>query len=104
MKRTTKLLAHMRSSVSMYIGSHNLKLLAAFLGGFEHALEMIGEPEREFLEAMQRHVESRFPVNISRSWEDIVIFYRANESEAVAQFWKVVDEIIDESNTSTNSQ
>jgi hypothetical protein len=90
-------LQEMRPRIAMYVGSNSLPKLAAFLRGYEHAVVKFGiAPHENFLTGFQDWISRRFSVSISKSWEEIISFYSANDREAMERFWESLDEYLTE--------
>jgi len=93
MNPTTELLHEMRGRVPMYVGSNSIAKLAAFLRGYQYALERQGlGQEDKFLSDFQEMVQDRYGVKISKAWEDIVQFQSSDDDESMAMFWRLYDE------------
>jgi hypothetical protein len=93
------LLREMRGRLPMYLGSNSLAKLATFLRGYAYALEKQGiHPQADFLSALQDSVEARYPVNVSRSWEAILLFHSVDDNEAIDLFWRIFDDLCAQGN------
>jgi hypothetical protein len=93
MNSVVDLLQEMRGRIPMYVGSNSIVKLAAFLGGFQYALEKQGLGLNDtFLSDFQEMVQDRYGVKISKAWEDIIQFQSSDENEAMETFWRLFDE------------
>jgi hypothetical protein len=78
----------------MYVGSNSIVKVAAFLGGFQYALEKLGLGQGDnFLSDIQELVQDRYEVKISQSWENIILFQSSDDNEAMDIFWRLFDEV-----------
>jgi hypothetical protein len=94
------LLQEIRPRPGIYIGNNSVKELAAFLRGFSYAAQKFGIADNDrFLEDFQEWIAGRFKVEIPRGWEDIILFYSVDESEAMQRFWELLDEYLAVSKT-----
>ena len=77
----------------MYIGTNSIAKLAAFLRGYQYALEQhsLGQDDN-FLAALQEMAQSRFGVKISKAWEEILLFHSSDDNEAMDFFWRLYDD------------
>ena len=83
--------------MALYVGSNSLPKLAAFLRGYEHALRKFGiATDDHFLRHFQEWITKYFSVSISKSWEDIISFHSADDSEAMERFWELLDKYLAE--------
>ncbi len=99
MSHISALLHEMRGRLGMYLGTTSITKLAAYLRGYDDALERLGASE-EFLTAFGDWVQNRYSTT-KLSWEDAILAQCGNgEVEAIAKFWELVDEL----NSSTPGQ
>ena len=85
------LLDEMRGRLGMFLGSTSLTKLAAFLRGYDYALEKCGGGSDPFLAAFRDWIQRRYQIT-SRSWENVVLDHSADEVDAVRLFWELLAE------------
>lgn len=96
-------LNEMRGRLGMFLGTTSLTKLAAFLRGYEHALDKYHVCPRDPLLAEFRDwVQRRFHTE-KHSWEDLILMQSANETEAVETFWELFDQFQRETQDRTAS-
>src|SRR5437868_4532042 len=94
MSQLLTLLNEMRGRQGMYLGSPSIIKLAAFLRGFDHAVEKHGNGKSDpFLSEFRDWVQRRYATN-NRSWEEVILAHSNNEAQAVDQFWLLFDEFL----------
>jgi hypothetical protein len=92
----------MRGRLGMYIGTPSLTRLAAFLRGYEHALQAHGiSGADEFLPDFRDWIHKRFGSS-QRSWEETIVLHSADEAEAMKRFWELLDEYLDDRKLSSS--
>jgi hypothetical protein len=93
------LLREMRGRrLAMYVGEVSLSKLADFLRGFDYAIEKLGHGRDTLLEDFRKWIQQKkfatpqgwYP----QSWETAILARSAGEAEAVAEFWKLLDEFL----------
>jgi len=85
------LLDDMRGRLGMFLGSTSLTKLAAFLRGYDYALEKCGGGSDPFLGAFRDWIQRRYQT-MSRSWENVILDHSSDEVDAVRLFWELLDE------------
>lgn len=86
------LLTEMRGRLGMYLGVSSIVRLAAFLRGYEMAMERFGSGTAgSFLPAFRDWIHQRFQ-SCQHSWEDTILLHSADEADAVKRFWELLDE------------
>jgi len=90
-----KLLNEMRGhcSVAIYVGETSLVKLADFLRGYEHALYRTGMEHDQFLADFRDWIQHRFG-STKHGWEQLIVMNSANDGEALAHFWRLLDEFL----------
>ena len=96
------LLQEMRGRLGMYIGTPSLTRLAAFLRGYEQALQTHGiSAANEFLPDFRDWIHKRFGSS-QRSWEETIVLHSADEAEAMKRFWELLDEYLEDHEVSSS--
>ena len=96
MSHILPLLNEMRGRLGMYIGTSSLTKLAAFLRGYDYAVEKCsGKKTDPFLGEFRDWVHNRFQ-STSQSWEDTILSHSADEADAVERFWELLGEYLKE--------
>ena len=92
MANVLSLLKEMRGRLGMYVGDTSLTKLAAFVRGYDYALEKLapGESDR-FLAEFRDWIHQRFQSS-QRSWEETILLHSRDEADAVRHFWELLDE------------
>jgi hypothetical protein len=94
------LLNEMRGRLGMYVGETSLKKLAAFLRGYDYALEKHTGRLDPFLGAFRDWVHRRFQSS-ALSWENVLLRRSTDETQAVELFWRLLDEYLEEQESTT---
>ena len=87
------LLQEMRGRLGMYLGTSSLGRLAAFLRGYDLAVERLTGQRDPFLPAFRDWVHQRFHSS-HQSWEETIQSHSGSETEAVKHFWALLDEYL----------
>ena len=96
MSQVLSLLKQMRGRLGMYVGASSVIRLAAFLRGYDLALEQFGGAAADpFLPAFRDWIHQRFQSS-QHSWEDTILRHNADEADAMKRFWELLDEFIKE--------
>jgi hypothetical protein len=85
------LLAEMRGRLAMYVGETSLTKLAAFLRGYDYALEKVGRKSDPFLPDFRDWIHRHFQT-ATHSWEDTILLHSADQEAAVEHFWRLLDQ------------
>lgn len=95
MSPMVKLLNEMRGhcSVAIYVGETSLLKLADFLRGYEYALYKTGVEHDQFLADFRDWIQHRF-VSTKHGWEQLIVMNSANDGDAIAHFWRLLDEFL----------
>lgn len=91
------LIEKIKKAPSMYLGRHSIICLQAFLSGYSVAKYELGEqPTNEDLDfsSFPEWIRKKFNVQTSQSWANIILFYSEDESKALDNFFKLLDEFI----------
>jgi hypothetical protein len=96
MSQVLCLLNEMRGRLGMYLGKTSLTGLAAFLRGYDYAVEQFGGGARDrFLLDFRDWIHGRFQTT-EHSWEDTILLHSADEADAVRYFWELLDQYLQE--------
>ena len=96
MPEVLTLLKEIRGRLGMYVGASSIVRLAAFLRGYELAMEKFGGGAADpFLPAFRDWIHHRFQSS-QHSWEDTILLHSADEADAVKRFWELLDEFVKE--------
>jgi cytochrome P450 len=94
-----ELLQKIRKRPDLYLGKPSLEHLQVFLDGYTFARRQLNLPlteqEQEF-EKFQIWIEHKFNLPDTQSWTKIILFYSANERDALQRFFELLDEFIQE--------
>jgi hypothetical protein len=101
MSPVLSLLKEMRGRLGMYLGTPSIIRLAAFLRGYELAIEKLGDGSRDpLLPAFRHWIHQRFQSS-QHSWEETILLHSSNEDDALKRFWGLFDEFTRESQPET---
>ena len=95
MSHILPLLKEMRGRLGMFIGTPSLSRLAAFLRGYDLAMQKSGSGTDPFLANFRDWVHNHLQTT-SLSWEDAILEESSGEADAVKQFWKLLDKFLRE--------
>ena len=91
------LLQRIKERPAMYLGSRSITCLNAFLNGYLGARHDMGVPrtqqEIEF-EEFQEWIRKKFRITSSQSWAKIILFYSADEREALDKFFDLFEKFL----------
>lgn len=89
------MLQSIKQRPGMYLGKCSITRLHSFLIGYMGARQDLGLPtteqETEF-DKFQEWVQERFDIKSSHSWNDIILFYSADERDALNKFFELFEE------------
>src|SRR5258708_6481669 len=89
-----RMLQEIRRRPGMYIGSPSITRLAAFMRGYAHAAETFGNQGADpFLAEFRDWIHKRFG-STRQSWEDTILQHSSDESDAMGNFGKLLDEFL----------
>ena len=78
-------------SVAVYVGKTSLLKLADFLQGYEYALQKLGVEDSSLLADFRDWIQQRFGTS-KQSWEQLIVTQCGSDVDAVAEFWRLMDE------------
>lgn len=96
------LLLKMRGRVAMYLGQQSLVRLAAFLRGYDLAIND-RRAQDCFLSDFRDWVHQRYGAS-NRSWEDTISSACKDQEEALQVFWSLFDEFLKVSQNGTSGE
>jgi hypothetical protein len=76
----------------MFIGENSLTRFAAFIRGYDFALDELGQPAEPFFEGFQSWVVQRLRMPDCYGWDTAILRYCHSEAEALNLFWELLDE------------
>ncbi|MFB2894124.1 hypothetical protein ACE1CI_14535 [Aerosakkonemataceae cyanobacterium BLCC-F50] len=85
-----EMLQEIKKRPGMYLGKRSISRLRSFLDGYMGAREDLGLPrteqEQEF-NGFQEWIQERFSITSSHGWDSIILFYSADERDALEKFF-----------------
>ena len=89
-----EMLQEIKKRPGMYLGKRSITRLRSFLDGYMGAREDLGLPrteqEKEFNE-FQEWIQQRFNITSSHGWDSIILFYSADERDALDKFFELFE-------------
>lgn len=89
-----EMLQEIEKRPGMYLGKRSITRLRSFLDGYMGAREDLGLPqteqEREF-NGFQEWIQERFNITSSHGWDSIILFYSADERDALDKFFELFE-------------
>lgn len=99
MKSLKKILLEIKDRPALYLGCNTISCLKAFLSGWylrdPNDDEII---DSDIMEKFQIWVTETFDVKTSHSWDKILLFYSADEYEALNKFFEYFEEFCQKNN------
>jgi hypothetical protein len=102
-----QLIDRIKKRPGMYLGKPSIIRLKSFLDGYMGAREDLGFPlteQEEKFNYFQEWIQTRFKITSSHSWADSILFYSADDKEALNQFFELFDQFIKIENSGFNSE
>lgn len=94
-----ELLGSLKKRPGMYLGSASITRLDILLRGYSLARREVGilptESEKEF-EGFQSWVQEKYGIKTGQSWSKIILFYSIDEPEALAKFFGLYEEYLNQ--------
>ncbi|MGA9382477.1 MAG: hypothetical protein WBV73_27265 [Phormidium sp.] len=88
------LLERIKQRPGMYLGKCSITRLRMLLDGYGMARMELGLPrteqEREF-NGFQEWIQERFSITSSHGWDSIILFYSADERDALDKFFELFE-------------
>ncbi|MBW4635363.1 MAG: hypothetical protein KME30_26765 [Iphinoe sp. HA4291-MV1] len=89
-----EMLQSIKQYPGMYLGKSSITCLKSFLDGYTAARQDLGlsltEQERQF-EKFQEWIQERFEMKSSHGWDSIILFYSADEKDALNNFFELFE-------------
>ncbi|AFZ23136.1 hypothetical protein Cylst_0809 [Cylindrospermum stagnale PCC 7417] len=89
-----EMLERIKQRPGMFLGNCSITRLRAFLDGYMGSREDLGLPatqqELEFNQ-FQEWIQTRFKITSSHGWDSIILFYSADERDALNNFFELFD-------------
>ncbi|MCL1471088.1 hypothetical protein [Argonema antarcticum] len=89
-----EMLQEIKKRPGMFLGRCSITRLRSFLDGYMGAREDLGLPptdqEREF-NGFQDWIQKRYNITSSHGWDSIILFYSADERDALDNFFKLFE-------------
>ncbi|MCL1462874.1 hypothetical protein [Argonema galeatum] len=89
-----EMLQEIKKRPGIFLGRSSITRLRSFLDGYMGAREDLGLPrtdqEREF-NNFQDWIQKRYNITSSHSWNEIILFYSADERDALDNFFKLFE-------------
>jgi hypothetical protein len=91
------LIRQIRKAPSMYLGQNSILCLQAFLSGYSVAQYELGATltaNDEDFQQFGEWIRTRFQVQTSQSWANIILFYAEDERSALERFFDLFEEFV----------
>ncbi|NJL61390.1 MAG: hypothetical protein HC903_05610 [Methylacidiphilales bacterium] len=88
------LLQSIKKRPGMYLGKCSISRLRSFLDGYMLARQEFGLPttqEETDFDKFQEWIQERFKIESSHGWDSIILFYSADERDALDNFFELVE-------------
>ena len=97
-----EMLQRIKQRPGMFLGECSITRLRAFLDGYMGSRSDLGLPptqqELEFNQ-FQEWVQTRFKISSSHGWDSIILFYSADERDALNNFFELFDQFCNSENS-----
>ena len=94
-----ELLDKIRNRPGLYLGTNSIERLAAFLNGYyfcRKSFEFPSSKQDQIWFAFQKWVQKKYSIRTSQSWSQIILFFSIDESEALENFFRHLEEFKNE--------
>ena len=101
-----EILKKVENKPNVYLGSPSILCLQAFLSGYNVAEYQLGGESlnsSDCFDGFQEWIQEKFKVDSSQSWAKIILFYAADERDALNRFFELFDEFVNR-NSSTATE
>jgi hypothetical protein len=96
-----EMLQRIKQRPGMFLGQCSITRLRAFLDGYMGSRSDLGLPptqqELEFNQ-FQEWVQTRFKISSSHGWDSIILFYSADERDALNNFFELFEQFCNSEN------
>ena len=92
-----ELIAKIKKRPALYLGNASISHLQVFLDGYTFARRELKVPisnEEADFEDFQEWIEGKFNLPDTQSWAKIILFYSADERDALERFFQLFDEFV----------
>ena len=92
-----ELIAKIKKRPALYLGKESISHLQVFLDGYTFARRELKVPvsnEEADFENFQEWIEGKFNLPDTQSWAKIILFYSADERDALERFFELFDEFV----------
>jgi hypothetical protein len=89
-----KMLQSIKHRPGMYLGKCSISRLRSFLDGYMLARQECGLPttqEEMQFDKFQEWIKERFKIESSHGWDSIILFYSADERDALDTFFELFE-------------
>ncbi|OUL34335.1 hypothetical protein [Nostoc sp. 106C] len=90
-----EMLEKIKQNPGIFLGKYSITRLRAFLDGYMSSREDLGLPptqqEIEFNQ-FQDWIQKRFKITSSHGWDSIILFYSADERDALNNFFELFEQ------------
>ncbi len=97
-----EMLQRIKQRPGMFLGQCSITRLRAFLDGYMGSRSDLGLPptqqELEFNQ-FQEWVQTRFKISSSHGWDSIILFYSADERDALNNFFELFEQFCNSENS-----
>lgn len=91
------LLQRIKQRPGMYLGRRSITRLSMLLMGYSLARNELGLPitkqEKEF-GGFQEWIQEKFKITSSHGWDSIILFYSADETDALDNFFQLFEQFL----------
>ena len=94
------LLQRIKQRPGMYLGKCSITRLRAFIDGYGMARAELGlprSPQEQDLNGFQEWIQERYKITSTHGWDSIILFFSADERDALDKFFKLLEEFLDRS-------
>ncbi len=91
------ILQKVKNKPNVYLGSPSIMCLQAFLSGYNVAQYQLGKSldSPDCFDGFQEWIQEKFKVESSQSWAKIILFYSADERDALERFFELFEEFVE---------
>ncbi|MBD2169472.1 hypothetical protein H6G04_34500 [Calothrix membranacea FACHB-236] len=90
-----EMLDKIKQNPGIFLGKYSITRLRAFLDGYMSSREDLGlSPTQQEIEfnKFQDWIQTRFKITSSHGWDSIILFYSADEREALNNFFELFEQ------------
>lgn len=89
-----EILQEIKKRPGMFLGRNSITRLRSFLDGYMGAREDLGLPQtkqEQAFNSFQDWIQTRFNITSSHGWNDIILFYLADERDALDKLFELFE-------------